>query len=180
MSAKVVTLEGFGVELKRIEGQLGDATLRGLRVAAEGLRTEVIRQMGEVKPYQPMDTGDLRKGWKVVHHTDGASVQNLVPYATHMEFGTRPHWAPIGPLRQWAMRKLRGRPDMVKDFIGPRRRRVTKQAVTKARAIERLARKAQHSIARHGTKGRFFWRAALEKLPAIVEKSIDRELKRVR
>jgi len=168
MSAKVITLEGFGVELKRIENDLGAATLRGLRVAAEGLRTEVIHQMAEVKPYQPMNTGALRRGWEVVHHTDGASVQNLVPYASHMEFGTKPHWAPIGALRKWADMKLRGK--------GTPRRGTRKRED----AVESLARRAQRSIARHGTKGRFFWRAALEKLSSIVEESIDREFRRVR
>lgn len=177
MPAKVVTLEGLGAELKRIETDLGHATLRGLRVAAQGLRTEVIRQMAEVKPYQPVDTGALRQGWEVVDQPDGSIVQNLVPYASHMEFGTKPHWAPIEPLRKWARRKLRGRGKVAKGFQGPKRKMLWQH---KEDEIESLARRAQRSIKKVGTKGRFFWRAALEKLPAIVEKSIDRELRRIR
>jgi hypothetical protein len=33
-------------------------------------------------------------------------VETAQPYAAAVEFGTRPHWAPIGPLKLWAKRML--------------------------------------------------------------------------
>lgn len=34
------------------------------------------------------------------------TVGPTVPYATYIRYGTRPHWAPIAPLKRWAMWKL--------------------------------------------------------------------------
>ena len=54
-------------------------------------------------------------------------------YARHAPFiklGTRPHWAPIEPLRYWVRKKLAVRPP----------------------ALEGVARAVQHAIARKGTR----------------------------
>jgi len=52
-------------------------------------------------------SGALRAGYEV-SPGDGANatIQNNVPYAGAVEFGSEPHMPPIAPLKQWARRVL--------------------------------------------------------------------------
>jgi hypothetical protein len=46
---------------------------------------------------------DVIRGTPVQFH---GTVETAQPYAVAVEEGTRPHWAPIGPLKLWARRVL--------------------------------------------------------------------------
>lgn len=65
------------------------------------------------------------------------------PYGAPVEFGTRPHWAPIEPLKLWAKRKLDD---------------------------ESLAYAVQRKIARVGTKGSFMFKMAFQSMKGRVRK----------
>lgn len=65
------------------------------------------------------------------------------PYGAPVEFGSRPHWAPIGPLKLWAVRK---------------------------HGDVRVAYIAQRAIARRGTKGAFMFRRTFNELKGRVRK----------
>ncbi len=71
----------------------------------------------EAKREMPVDAGHGRRS--IVHNIDprptplwakvspgarGGGAQSPVRYLPHVEFGTRPHWSPIAPLREWARR----------------------------------------------------------------------------
>lgn len=52
----------------------------------------------------PVDTGRLRSSIVTNFAPLRASVGPTVTYAPHVEYGTRPHWAPPGALQPWAGR----------------------------------------------------------------------------
>lgn len=179
MPGKSVRLEDLDRELRQVDGMIREALVMGLRTSAHRLHAEVVKQMGEVKPWTPVDTGTLRGAWQVTPLSDGAAVENPTPYAAIMEYGTRPFMPPIGPLREWARRKMRGKTvPMRKGERGPARRIGSKSE--REQLAESLATRAQWSIFRYGIRGRGFWRATLTKAPKIVESSIDFHMRRVR
>lgn len=178
MCAKAVSAEGLGTELRLIHRQVNQAAIDGMRTAAQRLRSDVVLEMGEVRPWAPIDTGTLRGAWATTNLPDGAAVENPTPYAAVMEYGARPFTPPLGPLREWAKRKMRGKTQpMPRGFQGPLRR-LTQPL--REELAERLALRTQWKISRYGIKGRGFWRATLKKAPKIVESSIDFHLRRVR
>jgi len=74
-------------------------------------------------------------------------------YAASVEFGSVPHWAPIGPLKQWAKRKL---------------------------GDEGAAYAVQKTIAKRGTKPQPFLRPAYLKVIPGYKKKIKRILRFIR
>lgn len=59
-------------------------------------------------------------------------------YANYVEFGTRPHWPPAGPIQLWVIRKLH----------------------PPAEEVEMITRGVQAAIARRGTKGHAMFKRA--------------------
>lgn len=131
--------------------------IKALQRAAYLCMTEAVRAIGNVKPYQPVDTGELKRSYRTRLVANGAVLENIAPHAGFMEFGTRPHWAPLSALLPWADRKLRG---------------VLKKGKTRAAAAQALALGTQRKIAKYGTKARGFHAAASLKFPQIVEEQI--------
>lgn len=56
------------------------------------------------KTEAPVDTGRLRSSVVTNLGQLSASIGPTVQYAPYVEFGTRPHWAPVGALQPWAGR----------------------------------------------------------------------------
>ncbi len=83
-----------------------------------------------VRERTPVNTTDLR-GSISIHMIRplAREIRPLKEYAIPVELGTKPHWMPIGPLRQWVQRKL------------------GKSGVE----LEKVARAIQFSISRKGT-----------------------------
>ena len=59
------------------------------------------------KEKTPVNTGQLRDSYyREVHHIGAAEVQGAVGselhYAPYVEFGTKPHFPPRGPIERWA------------------------------------------------------------------------------
>lgn len=166
------TVDGL---VKQVLALQAEAVPRAMFMAANLGRTEAVKALAAVDP-EPADTGQLRRSFVVVRLVGGAVLQNTAEHAAFMEFGTRPHWAPIGPLLAWARRKLRGmgRPGAGKQ--GPIQR-VSKK--TREAAVRALAFGAQRSIAAKGTKPRGFYAAASAKFPEFVERALLHELNKL-
>lgn len=84
---------------------------------------------GGVVTETPFAFGNLRKSIHNEMYERGGIVgetKTSIPYAMAVEKGSRPHWAPIGPLLLWAKRKL---------------------------GNEKAAYAVQRKIAKRGTKG---------------------------
>lgn len=58
----------------------------------------------EAKERAPVDTGRLRGSIQSRLQPTRAFVRANVQYASHVEFGTRPHWPPLEALQPWARR----------------------------------------------------------------------------
>lgn len=156
---------GFA-SLQELVKRSQEAARRALLAAAETCRTEVIKAIHATKPYAPIDQGwlnDPNRGWEVGEKADRAFLESRAPHAAFIEFGTKPHWAPLAPLKAWAERKLRAK-------FRPKDR---------AAAADRLAYAVQRKIAERGTEGRFFFRRASERFPEIVSLALEDEMNRL-
>lgn len=73
------------------------------------MRTSTLAVHGEVVKRTPHAFGILRASILPDAVVDGGSITGYVstalPYAPPVEYGSKPHWAPIGPLMLWAQRK---------------------------------------------------------------------------
>lgn len=78
-------------------------------------------------------------------------------YAPVVEYGSRPHWAPIAPLQHWVERKLHVPPG---ESYG-------------------VARKIQFKIAHHGTRGQEFARRAIEQAAPFIERAMRQAADRI-
>lgn len=163
-----VTPATLGPEVARLISELAErsraACVQALRRAAYLCQAEAVRQIGEVKPYAPIDLGELRRSYVVQATPDGAVLENIAPHAVFLEFGTRPHWAPLAPLEAWAERKLRG----------SIRSKAARQSPAHTFALA-----VQRKIARRGTHARGFHAAASQKFPGIVEAELRAALAKV-
>jgi len=69
-----------------------------------------MNRMKEIaKDKCPKNTGLLKRSIRLIPEIPGSSEYVLtdgVDYGIHMEYGTRPHWMPIDPLKSWANLKL--------------------------------------------------------------------------
>lgn len=80
-----------------------DALLKTLMVAGMDLEARIVENIIE----RASNTGALAQSWKVEPRDyDEVVVFSNLQYAPFVEYGTRPHRAPIEPLRKWAHLKL--------------------------------------------------------------------------
>ena len=139
-------------QLRRALKEFPEATMRGAR---RGMRRAVIRVQRSARDNAPVDTGRLRQSIAYAVRTVGDSIRGIigsaVKYAPFVEFGTRPHWPPLGALQPWARRH--GFP-------------------AGASGAFLVARK----IAQFGTPATRFLRNALEDNKREVERDLTREI----
>jgi len=148
-----------GEALRRLLERSRQAAVTALRAAAVDLQRQAVLEVDASSPYPPVDTGVLKRSFTNRPTPDGAIVENVSPQAVFMEFGTRPHWAPLPPLLAWAGRKARG---------------------GNVKSVYALAKGAQKKIAREGTTPRKFWERALLKVPVFVDQRVREALARAR
>lgn len=90
-------------------------------------------------------------------------VESSSPHAPHVEYGTKPHWAPVQPLIDWALARL---PDV----------NTEKEARSAAFAV-------RHKIAKSGTKANPVWQrtyqANLATVRGIYEAAVVRIIQRI-
>lgn len=150
--------------LKATDKRLRDAT-KGAVIEAAAVGAEIVSRDA------PVDTGRLKQS--VIMRKRGASghpeIVAQAPYAGPVEVGSRPHWVPLRPLVGWVRRHaslfgLKGGTQRGKGgrFVGG--------------AIITLARKIQRSIARRGTKPKWYMKRNLPRLEQVL-KTLMRESK---
>lgn len=131
--------------VRQLEAQAKENVTANDSIASGQLRAGITGKV-TMHPYELLgEVGAVAKG------TNGYN------YAPAVEYGTRPHWAPIEPLAEWV--KLKG-------FAGD------------DRARRRIARAVQIKIARDGTRAQPFMEPAFDtKKHAIIrlfERAIDK------
>lgn len=125
---------------------------------------DLARQLAyRAKGYAPYQTGALRRSivphrvrmaeWEVV-----AVGNERQPYAAFMEFGTRPHWPPPEPIRDWVRR-------------APWRFGIR---ATDERAIRSIAFWISWAIARRGLAARRYMQRAFEETAARAKATVAR------
>lgn len=87
----------------------------------DALRTEAKKRMQKIlfssmlkmeeiaKRKAPVDTGNLKNKIHITPSEFGANKYTLsdgTSYGVYMEYGTKPHWVPIAPLKEWSRRVL--------------------------------------------------------------------------
>lgn len=193
MPSKTITLDDLPAELQQFGARDRVAAVRAMVTAAHLVSAEATRNVGLAKPFPLVDTGELRRSYRVQPRTDGAVVENVAPHAAIHEFGARPFTPPIAPLFAWAKRKLRGKPREDSRTVRKRLRKPLKKGASKRpgsprrgptrskkdRAAMQLARRAQAAIKRRGIFAKGFHAQAVDKAPAYIRQALLMELRRV-
>jgi hypothetical protein len=131
------------------------------REAALAVRAIVEDVASEARSRTPVGASGLLRASIYTDVTTGTSLSAAIrgtvftgaqaPYASAVEEGTAPHWAPIGPLLLWARRVL---------------------------GNERAAYAVQRAIARRGTRGRHMFRDAISavrpRMEGMLRQAMDR------
>ena len=96
----------------------------------------------------------------------------LIGYAQAVEFGSRPHWAPIKPLIEWVRIKR------IAGIYSARTQKRLGGQIQQAREDMATAKRIQWGIARHGTRAQPFFFPAVESkredVMRLFEEAIDR------
>lgn len=78
-----------------------------LKIARDVFKKTMNQMKNEAVINAPADTTELRSKIQLDKISeDKIDLWSLAPYSAPLEFGTVPFWAPIGPLLEWAKRKL--------------------------------------------------------------------------
>jgi HK97 gp10 family phage protein len=101
-----VTITGERELQKAIEDlmyQAKQATSDAVSEHALNIQSQAKRNISD---WPAVDTGRLRASIKVESYSDGLArrVGSDVNYAPFVEFGTRPHFPPLEPIREWCRR----------------------------------------------------------------------------
>ena len=96
--------------IKKLEGRLHEAALRGLLAAALRTKAHIITSVIPQEPRVPVDRGIYRAGWQVQKLNNGAYIYNPTPHASIIEDGARAENIKIGAamiqaLIAWVKRK---------------------------------------------------------------------------
>lgn len=145
----------FAEYLRGLTGELEQAAIRGMReAAAEGVGLVVA----EIDAADAVDTSGLRQSVRTEELPKGAILGTFAPHAPFVEYGTRPHWPPLGPLQLWAVRKLGVDPD----------------------EAEEVAEGIARSIAWAGTRPRRFFAKAMKRVRKLARKRVLEHVSRVK
>jgi len=145
--------------VQRIEGQAKENLTDGGQVAFGNLRASVgsYVELSETTITGVVGSGQLAVGSPSTGSPSTGSPSTGsgdVGYAAVVEYGSRPHWAPLQPLVEWVRVKR-----MAGVYSLKTRRRMGSKAKKQAEDVE-LAQRMRSSIARKGTQAHpFFWRA---------------------
>lgn len=157
-----ITLKEAAPHFAKLAGRQREAALRGLRSAAMRGVQLVVAEIIPSRTPQPVDRGVYRAGWRWEPTPEGAVVENLEPHAAVVERGARstnvkPGRQMIAALQEWARRKGLEDPESAAWAI--------------ARAMQR------RGIFGDGLR---VLAELNERLPAIVEEEVGRELRATR
>ncbi|MFH1568528.1 MAG: hypothetical protein ABIL09_11080 [Gemmatimonadota bacterium] len=184
-------MDTIGAELEAVMFRLGEGAERAMYRAALLAKRRAVQAIGEVVPFQPVDTGEMRRSYTVDRVPGGAVLENTAPHAAIQEYGTRPFTPPMEPLVQWAIRKSRRAPQKKKKR-GQRRARGkaagqpkhegaanSKRKANQLEAAKALARRAWVSIRARGVRPKGFHAAASKDFGKITHEALLHELRKV-
>lgn len=158
MTTRSVSLGDFPAILSALPEQFTDAAVRGLRSAGARLVGYTVEEITSASPHPAVATGELAGSVRSFPLDDGAIVRVTAPHAPFMEEGTRPHYPPIQPLRDWV---------------------VTKGFAQDEASVERIARAVALKIARDGIAPRHFFAKAVKRIEPDIPVEIAREFSRI-
>lgn len=145
---------------KRIEGAVEEElAVIGLEVVADAV--EFLNTPGDDGRIISMDGSLAGSMISETENEDGFVSVEIGPtahYGLYRHEGTRPHWAPIEPLRYWVQKKL---------------------GITGEKDINSVARAVQVKIATKGTEGKPFLTTPFERHKGTVAKRIGRAIEDV-
>ncbi len=159
MTTRSVSLEDFPEILRALPEQFTDAAVRGLRSAGARLVGFAVEEITSASPHPAVATGELADSVRSFPVDDGAIVKVTAPHAAPIEEGTRPHYPPIQPIRDWVRTKGFAQDDA---------------------SIERIARAVARKIARDGIAPRHFFAKAVKRIEPEIPVEIAREFDRIR
>lgn len=97
---KVIDIKDFPNEFKKYAEKLGD---QFKKIVVE----EAVNAIPRLVEATPIDTGLAASSWDLEATKELIRIGNTAPHFPVLEFGSRPHTPPIGPLLAWAKRQLR-------------------------------------------------------------------------
>jgi len=124
------------------------ARIRRLRVAQ---LTVAVQGAAIIAAAAPVAFGDLKRSIGAEPTADGAKITIDAPHAAHVEYGTLPHFPPLGPLIRWCQLKGAENP-----FA--------------------MARAVQRKIGEQGTPPTWFVRRSIPKIELIAASLIFKSL----
>jgi len=166
-----VEVKGLRETQKKMEQVVKDlAAQRGSKLWSTIAKATMLVQR-DARKNAPVNTGRLRAS--IVPEVRGvypATVKGVVgskvKYAAAVEFGSKPHWAPIAPLIRWVhLKKLAG-------TYSIRTHRRTGGKATQAAQDESVARAIRFKIAHYGTRARPYLQPAFDKNVGRIKKLI--------
>lgn len=104
--SRTISIRDFLALQQQLPARIEAACVKGLRSAATRGVGEVVRQIDHAEPYPGVDTGATRQSATAEPIPKGAELSVNTPQAAWLEFGTRPHMPPLGPILLWVTRKF--------------------------------------------------------------------------
>lgn len=170
------------------------ASLRQVKEAYRKAGHDTLKDVGnvilesgnEVIQREAFDRGDLLASGEVKIDKENSSgiVRWSAKHAPFVNFGTRPHWPPLGPILAWVKRNLVRFQDTSGksvDVIRPGGSIAQRARKSPDSTALRVARAIQAKIAREGTAPVPFAHqgaaVAKQKMPTLLKENIDRRLK---
>lgn len=147
--------------------------LRGLEAGLQQIAQEVIDAAAPIISAEAIDRGDLHKSGEVAHVGElHWQAQWTSEHAAFVNDGTRPHWPPDEPIREWVRRNVRvvsivteAGPDR-EVAVKPKVRRGARKLRKASMAEDRLVWAIRAKIAKKGTEPvRFAERAVAIVMP---------------
>lgn len=154
MTTKTVSLAQFAKEMRELGPKLEETIVRGLRSTAHRMPEIVRDELSSTSPHPAIATGELARSTKVDTVEDGAIVGMDAPHAAFIEEGTRPHFPPLQPLKDWARLRFGG----------------------SEAEIDQIAFLVARKISRHGIEPRHYFKASVDRIEQLVGDDIKREI----
>lgn len=154
---KRINLDQFAQVLKALPQEITDAAIRGCKSAAMRGVGFVVEEIQTASPRPAVNTAGMLQSVRETSLANGARLAVDAPHAAFIEFGTRPFFAPIGPLFEWAKRRF-----SVDD-----------------EAAMAIAYAVRHAISKNGIRPRWFFKKAMKRVYDILGEEIERELNKL-
>lgn len=148
-----ISLDRFIDVVRSMPDEMEEKAIRALREAsARG----VGRVTTEIQRSKAVNTGGLLQSVRTENVPKGAILSVDAPHAPFIELGTRPHWPPDEPIREWVLRKGLAEDD---------------------EELDQVVFSIRRHIATFGTEPRHFFKKAMVGVKKDVQEAMDREFK---